>query len=189
MFSLREWARCLYTLDESQVKQIVRGSFSLKMDLGEEVSLDLMLKLTVVDWLNGLGFLTDEQNRLIVDFIVVELVQYGKELATEKKAPSMPVFTLCIADYNFVTCAGKEAFFDLSEVEELETLKEPADTHFILDLSARYSKLLKRMSFLRQAQQRGKDADESIATRDPSKAGRGSTPQSLADFADGKSKS
>ena len=182
-----EWAHCFYTLDEPVVKRIIRGSFNLEYQPDAELSVDLVIKLMVMDWLNGLGFLSDEQQRLVVTAVNSQLEGYAEALRVcLAENLAQPVFTLVITGYRYVACVGHDSFFDVEEAVKVEELPEEADTHIILDASARYSKLTKRMVMLRSNQQRGKEAHESLAARPNAEVSRASTPRTLEDFVDGK---
>jgi hypothetical protein len=148
MITLDKFRKCLAILDESQVKRLVK---SLGLDIGPDDELDALtrVKLALADWFAHLGLFTDAQVYQMLGAINDQLGSFADALAEDP----VPAFTVIVCDGRWVSCVGRDSFFDIKEFEELEELPDYCVTHIMCDVT----QLCIRMEY-RASRREGKEA-------------------------------
>jgi len=136
-----QWRKCLTVLDEGQSKRLLK-SLDIAVSLEDELEPLVGLKMAVADWVSHLGLFTDAQIYQLLSAIDNPL----KSFANTLNDTAVPVFTLVICDGRWVSCSGKEYFFDLQEYEEVEQLPEYSITHIMCDVTQLYARMEYRVS-------------------------------------------
>ena len=136
-----QWRKCLTILDESQSKRLLK---SLDIDVSPEDEIEPLvgLKMAVADWVAHLGLFTDAQIYQLLSAIDNPLESFANTLNDAE----VSVFTLVICDGRWVSCSGKECFFDLQEYEEVEQLPEYSITHIMCDVTQLYARMEYRVN-------------------------------------------
>ena len=136
-----QWRKCLTVLDEGQSKRLLK-SLDIVVSLEDELEPLIGLKMAVADWVAHLGLFTDAQIYQLLSAIDNPL----KSFANTLNDTEVPVFTLVICDGRWVSCSGKEHFFDLQEYEEVGQLPEYSITHIMCDVTQLYARMEYRVS-------------------------------------------
>ncbi len=144
---LDELARVLYQTDRAGLKRFLRGVLNVHWTEQTPIPLDAHLRILLEDWMTHLGFLTDAQRFEINRAVHIQVEAHADALA-EQKTP-LPVFRLVIGDYRWVSCDGRDGFFDLNELDEVAELPHEAVTYIVCDLTALYLRSQQRLSTLR----------------------------------------
>lgn len=135
-----QWRKCLTVLDDGQSKRLLK---SLNIDISpeDEITPLVGLKMAVADWASHLGLFTDAQTYQLLSAVDNALESFANTLDDAE----VPVFTLVICDGRWVSCSGKEHFFDLQEYEEVEQLPEYSITHIMCDVTQLYARMKYRV--------------------------------------------
>ena len=138
--TLSQWQKCLALLNESQVKRLIK---SIGFDADPENELDPLVgvNLAIADWVTHLGLFTDAQVYRLLSAIDKQLESFANTLSDAR----MPVFTIAICDGRWVSCVGRERFFDMQEYEEIDQLPDYCVTHIICDVTQLYAKMKYRV--------------------------------------------
>lgn len=138
---LEQWQKCLAILSESQVKRLIK---SLHIEVGSGGDIDPLacVKLALADWIAHLGLFTDAQVNELIGAINPQLDEFVASL----EGDSIPVFTVAICDGRWVSCVGRESFFDVKEYEEIKQLPEYCVTHIMCDVTQLYARMKHRVT-------------------------------------------
>jgi hypothetical protein len=181
MVPLDLWAKNLHVLDEGAVKRLTRTLWPYRRP--DELDEHECLQLSVADWLTHLGIVSDAQVVATVNAVRPQLARLAVELV-ECERSAAPSFSLVLCDGRWVSCTGREAFFDLEEFNEVGSLPEFAVTHIVCDVTALYFRSVKRLERLRKIQETREGARTDVGDLDTEmsrKEGRASTPRSIRD--------
>ena len=146
--TVEQWRKCLTILDESQSKRLLK---SLNIDVSPEDEIEPLvgLKMAVADWVAHLGLFTDAQIYQLLSAIDNPLESFANTLTDAR----VPVFTLVICDGRWVSCSGKDHFFDVQEYEEVEQLPEYSITHIMCDVTQLYARMEYRVNRMGQGKE------------------------------------
>ena len=147
--TVSEMQRALYFLDEAAVKRFVRHTLAEKWDPEMVLLPSGQLHLLLLDWLAQWSFISDAQRETVVLQIDKQLGRYGVDLMSA--CGTWPVFTVVIADYQWISCLGREMWYDLNESEDVETLPQEAVTFITCDVTAMYMRMRLRVQRIRHA--------------------------------------
>ncbi len=151
-----ELSRILYQTDRDALKRFLRGVLDVRWSGQDPVPLDAQLRVLLEDWMAHLSFLTDAQ-RFEINRRVRGPVEAHAAVLAKQETPT-PVFRLVIGDYRWVSCDGRDGFFDLQELDEVPETPFEAVTYVVCDLTALYLRSRSRLTRVRRMLNAGKDA-------------------------------
>ena len=138
-----QWQKCLTVLDASQAKRLLK-SLGLNVLPEDELKPLIGLKMALADWIAHLGLFTDAQIYQLLSAVDSPLEAFANTLNDAR----VPVFTLVICDGRWVSCSGKNHFFDMQEYEEVKQLPEYSITHIMCDVTQLYARMKYRVSHM-----------------------------------------
>jgi len=141
--TLDQWRKCLAILDESQVKRLIK-SLNLNVNSDGELEPLIGVKLALADWVAHLGLFTDAQIYQLLSAIDKQLESFASTLSED----DVKAFTVVICDSRWISCVGRDNFFDIQEYEEVEQLPDYCVTHIMCDVTQLYARMKYRVERL-----------------------------------------
>lgn len=146
-----ELRRCLYALDESAVKRLIRGVLGGDYVPTDSVELLRQLQILIADWLAHLGVLTDAQQHMVITRFAHTWDKYFVHtLSGLGDHGGRPGLTFAVSDCRWISCTYHEGFFDVEDCLMIPELPEVAVTHIMCDVTALYVKTQHRLVKIRQ---------------------------------------
>jgi len=159
--TVEQLKRVLVMLEPERFAYLVRGYLKVQPHQAKNVPLLVQLKLMLADWMHYIGFISDQQQQLILTRRSRDLAEYqaflGIGLDDGDAREELPSFVLTISDMRYVSTTANEFWLDLQIDEEIPELPDACITHVNCDVTALY---LKTMNRIRQIYG-GTDADKS----------------------------
>lgn len=162
--TLEELRKVLSVTSPEALKRFVRGVLGAKYVDDSIVPLEDAILVLLEDWMAHLGVFTDAQRGEIVRQVRTHVKDcaFAYSLAMEHSPNEMPLFRLVISDWRWVSCDGRQKFFDLEEMEEVLELPKEAITHVTCDVTALFLWAMARVNRVRKMASAGR-IHESVA--------------------------